>query len=128
MPNWQIWIGNFGKEYDWTIFINLKLTLTNLYSDFGFVSCRELLEGTHSIEYTTFYTTAPCYCHKMKKNKYHNVGTVLKYHNVGTVLKYHTVGTVLNSNRKTKNTTLSEQFQTLIDKQKIPHCRNSSKL
>ena len=25
--------------------------------------------------------------------------------------KYHTVGTVLKSNRKTKNTTLSEQFQ-----------------
>jgi hypothetical protein len=24
--------------------------------------------------------------------------------------KYHTVGTVLKSNRKTKNTTLSEQF------------------
>ena len=34
--------------------------------------------------------------------------------------KYHTVGTVQNS----KNTTLSEQFKT----QKIPHCRNSSKL
>jgi hypothetical protein len=42
--------------------------------------------------------------------------------------KYHTVGTVLKSNRKTKNTTLSEQFQNLIEKQKIPYCRNSSKI
>ena len=42
--------------------------------------------------------------------KYHTVGTGLKYHTVGTVLKYHTVGTVPNSNRKTKNTILSEQF------------------
>ena len=30
--------------------------------------------------------------------------------------KYHTVGTVPKSNRKTRNTTLSEQFQNLTDK------------
>jgi hypothetical protein len=30
--------------------------------------------------------------------------------------KYHTVGTVSKSNRKAKNTTLSEQFQNLIEK------------
>jgi hypothetical protein len=30
-------------------------------------------------------------------------------------------GTVPKSNRKTKNTTLSEQFQNPIEKQKIPH-------
>ena len=42
--------------------------------------------------------------------------------------KYHTIRTVLKSNRKTKNTTLSEQFQNLIEKQKIPHCQNSSKI
>jgi hypothetical protein len=34
----------------------------------------------------------------------------------------------VSSNRKTKNTTLSEQFQNLIEKQKIPQCRNSSKI
>ena len=32
--------------------------------------------------------------YKMKHQKYHTVGTVLKYHTVGTVPKYHTVGTV----------------------------------
>jgi hypothetical protein len=42
--------------------------------------------------------------------KYHTVVTVLKYHTVRTVLKYHTVRIVLKSNRKTTNTTLSEQF------------------
>jgi cytochrome c-type biogenesis protein CcmH/NrfF len=42
--------------------------------------------------------------------------------------KYHTVRTVPKSNRKTKNTTLSEQFQNLTEKQKIPHCQNSSKI
>ena len=42
--------------------------------------------------------------------------------------KYYTVGTVPKSNRKTKNTTPSEQFQNLIEKQKIPHRRNSSKI
>jgi hypothetical protein len=31
------------------------------------------------------------------------------------------VRTVPKSNRKTKNTTLSEQFRNLIEKQKIPH-------
>jgi hypothetical protein len=38
--------------------------------------------------------------------------------------KYHTVGTFTKPNRKTKNTTLSEHLQNLIEKQKIPHCRN----
>jgi hypothetical protein len=37
--------------------------------------------------------------------------------------KYHTIGTVLK-NRKTKNTTLLEQFKNL-EKQKIPHYWNS---
>ena len=32
--------------------------------------------------------------------------------------KYQTVSTILKSNRKTKNTTLSEQFQNPIEKQK----------
>ena len=32
--------------------------------------------------------------------------------------KYHTVATVLKSNRKTKNTTLSQQFHNSIEKQK----------
>jgi hypothetical protein len=40
--------------------------------------------------------------------------------------KYHTVRTVPKSNRKTKNITLLEQFQNLIEKQKISHCKNSS--
>jgi hypothetical protein len=40
--------------------------------------------------------------------------------------KYHTVGTVPKSG-KTKNITLSEQVQNL-EKQKMPHCRNSSKI
>jgi hypothetical protein len=35
--------------------------------------------------------------------------------------KYKTVGTVPKSNRKTRNTTLSEQFQNLTEKQEIPH-------
>ena len=42
--------------------------------------------------------------------------------------KYYTVGTVSKSYRKTKNTTLSEQFQNPIEKQKIPHCQNSFKI
>jgi hypothetical protein len=60
--------------------------------------------------------------------------------------KYHTVGTVPKSYRETKNITLSEQFQNTtlseqfqntklseqfqnpIEKQKIPHCRNSFKI
>jgi 5'(3')-deoxyribonucleotidase len=40
--------------------------------------------------------------------------------------KYHTVGTVPKST-KTKNIKLSEQFQNL-EKQKISHCQNSSKI
>jgi hypothetical protein len=40
--------------------------------------------------------------------------------------KYNTVETVPKS-RKTKNTILSKQFQNL-EKQKIPYCRNSSKI
>ena len=42
--------------------------------------------------------------------------------------KYHTVGTFPKYNRKTKNTTLSEHFQNTTEKQKIPHCRNISKI
>ena len=42
--------------------------------------------------------------------------------------KYHNVGTFPRSNRKTKNTTLSEHFQNLIEKQKIPHSLNISKI
>jgi hypothetical protein len=40
----------------------------------------------------------------------------------------HTVGTAPKYNRKTKNTTLSEQFQNLTEKQKIPHYQNNSKI
>ena len=42
--------------------------------------------------------------------------------------KYHIVETVVKSNRKTKYTTLSKQLQNLMEKQKIPHCRNSCKI
>jgi len=35
--------------------------------------------------------------------------------------KYNTIRTVSKSTRKTKNTTLSEQFQNLLEKQKIQH-------
>jgi hypothetical protein len=41
---------------------------------------------------------------------------------------YHPVGRVPKFNRKTKYTTLSEEFQNLIEKQNIPHCRKSSKI
>ena len=44
---------------------------------------------------------------------FHNV-TVTK--STRKTKKYHTVGTVPKSNRKTKNTTLSEQFQNLTEK------------
>jgi len=37
---------------------------------------------------------------KMKNNKYHTVGTILKYHTVGTIPKYHTVGTIPKSKIK----------------------------
>jgi cytochrome c-type biogenesis protein CcmH/NrfF len=75
-----------------------------------------------------------------KNKKYHTVGTVPKYNrktkntSVETVPKYNrktkntSVGTVPKYIRKTKNTTLSEQFQNIIEIQKIPHCRNSSKI
>ena len=36
----------------------------------------------------------------------------------GKIKKYHTVRTVPNLTEKSKNTTLSEQFQNLIEKQK----------
>ena len=42
--------------------------------------------------------------------------------------KYHIVRTILKSNRETKSTTLSEQFKNLIEKQKVPHCQNNSKI
>jgi hypothetical protein len=54
----------------------------------------------------------------MKSEKSHTVGTVPKYNR--KYKKYHTVGTVPKSNRK-KNTTQSEQFQILIEKNKIYH-------
>ena len=43
-----------------------------------------------------------------EKQKYHNVGTILKSNR--KTKKYHNVGTILKSNRKTKNTTMSEQL------------------
>ena len=44
-------------------------------------------------------------------------------------IKYYTVGTVQESYRKKKkNTTLSEQFKNHTEKQKILHCRNSSRI
>jgi hypothetical protein len=49
------------------------------------------------------------YYYKMKNKKYHIVRTILKSHIVRTILKSHIVRTILKS-RKTKNTTLSEQF------------------
>ena len=42
--------------------------------------------------------------------------------------RYHIVGTVPKSNRKTRDITLSEQFQDQTEKQEIPHCRNSSEI
>ena len=42
--------------------------------------------------------------------------------------KYHTIGTVQKFKRKTENITLSEQFKSSKEKQKISHCRNSSKV
>jgi hypothetical protein len=59
----------------------------------------------------------------MKNRKCHTVGTVPKSRKNR---KCHTVGTVPKS-RKTGNATLSEQFQNR-EKQKMPHCRNSSKI
>jgi hypothetical protein len=53
---------------------------------------------------------------------------------IGTIPKSNrktkntTIGTIPKSNRKTKNTTLLEQFQNLIEKQKIPHYQNNSKI
>ena len=56
------------------------------------------------------------------KEKYHTAGT--EFQNLTE--KYHTAGTVPKS-RKTQNTTLLKQFQNL-EKLKIPHCWNSSKI
>ena len=42
--------------------------------------------------------------------------------------RYHIVETVPKSNRKSRDNTLSEQFQDLREKQEIPHCRNSSEI
>ena len=42
--------------------------------------------------------------------------------------EYHNAGTDPKSNRKTKNTTMSEQIQNPTEKQKIPQCRNRSKI
>jgi len=42
--------------------------------------------------------------------------------------KCHTIGKVPKSKWKTRNATLSEQFKIPNEKQKMPHCRNSSKI
>ena len=42
--------------------------------------------------------------------------------------RYRIVGTVPKSNRKSRETTLSEQFRNLTEKQEIPHCRNNTKI
>ena len=42
--------------------------------------------------------------------------------------KYHIVGTVPEFIGKEQNITLSEQFQNLLVKNKISHCRNSSRI
>jgi hypothetical protein len=47
-----------------------------------------------------------------KNKKYHTLGTAPNFNRKKK--KYHTVGTAPNSNRKTKNSTQSEQLQTLI--------------
>ena len=62
----------------------------------------------------------------MKNKTYHTVRTVQK--SIRKTKKYHTVRTVQKSIRKTENTTLSEQFKNPLEKQKIPHCQNSSKI
>ena len=71
-----------------------------IYLQFGFIKQFYCFQG--DVIYTFSY--------KMKNKKYHNVGTVSK------------------SNRKTKNTTLSKQFQNLIEKQKIPQFQNCFKI
>jgi hypothetical protein len=73
---------------------------------------------------------------KKKNKKCHTVRrvpkSIEKYHTVRrfpkSIEKYHTVRRVPKSNRKTKNTTLSEEFQNLTEKQKILHCQKSSKI
>jgi hypothetical protein len=62
----------------------------------------------------------------LKNKKYHTVRTVPKSNR--KTKKYNTVKTLPKTNKKTKKTTLSEQFQNQIEKQKIPHCQNSSKI
>ena len=51
-----------------------------------------------------------------------------QFRNLTEKKRYHTVGTIPRSNRKTRDTTLSEQFPDLTEKQEIPHSRNSSKI
>ena len=41
--------------------------------------------------------------------------------------RYHTVGTVPRISRKSRDTTLSEQFHNLTENQEISHCCNSFK-
>ena len=41
---------------------------------------------------------------------------------------YHIVRTIKKSDKKTKGTTLSEQFKNLIEKQNVPHCQSNSEI
>jgi hypothetical protein len=61
-------------------------------------------------------------CNKVRENKYLTVGTFTKPNRKtkNTTLSEH----LQNLIEKQKNTTLSEHLQNLIEKQKIPHCRN----
>jgi hypothetical protein len=73
-----------------------------------------------------------------ENKRYH---TVERFQNLTENKRYHTVGTVPKSNRKreipdcrtvpksnkkTRDTTLSEEFQNLRERQEISHYRNSS--
>ena len=59
----------------------------------------------------------------MKNKKCHTVGTVPK----SGKTKNATLSEQFQNLEKTKNATLSEQFQNL-ETQIMPHCRNSSKI
>ena len=47
--------------------------------------------------------------------------------NILKIKRYDTVGTVPRSIRKSRDTTLSEQFHNLTENQEISHCCNSFK-
>ena len=63
---------------------------------------------------------------KLKNKRYHIVGSVPKYNRKSreTTLSQQ----FRNLTEKPRDTTLSEQFQDLTEKQEIPHCRNSSEI